>query len=74
MSDNCFDCKYHSSVDGMEACAYESGLMAHRIRCDRYTRSWSKWLSLKLTVALFIFLILYVIIAPILLLLGVVKV
>ena len=74
MSDDCYDCKYHSNVDGLDACAYESGMMARRSRCDRYTRSWSKWLSFKLAVAMFIFLILYVIIVPILLLIGVVRV
>ena len=44
MSDFCFDCKYSSTVNSMQACAWDSGLVNARRKCDRYERSWSKFI------------------------------
>ena len=40
MSDYCFDCKYSSSVNNMQSCAWKSGLASAYRKCEHYERSW----------------------------------
>ena len=40
MSERCFDCKYCNVVNGMQSCAWESGLRSSYPRCERYERDW----------------------------------
>lgn len=47
MTDKCIYCKYYSSVDGLDACAYESNLVANRDICDNYIKSWSTYIVLN---------------------------
>lgn len=45
MSNNyCSDCVYSYSVNGMQACVWDEGLMNRRKKCDRYKKSWGKTL------------------------------
>lgn len=40
MNDFCTDCKYHSSVGGMSACAWKSGLASNYRKCEHYEKDW----------------------------------
>ena len=57
MDDSCIYCKYHSSVDGLDACAYKSGLVANRHTCESYTKSWSTYIALNLGFVMFLIII-----------------
>lgn len=70
MTDKCIYCKYHSSVDGMDACAYKSGLVANRHICDSYTKSWSTYIGLNVAIVFFVMMLFGLPIYCILLLLG----
>ena len=72
MMDKCVYCKYHSSVDGLDACAYKSGLVANRHVCDSYTKSWSTYIGLNLGIAFFVIILIGLPIYLILSLLGVI--
>ena len=52
-NDYCFDCVYSSCVNGMQACAWDDGLMNRRKKCDRYKKSWQKVLIPYLMVFIF---------------------
>lgn len=40
MKERCFDCKYCSVVEGMQSCAWHSGLRSAYPKCERYKRDW----------------------------------
>lgn len=72
MTDKCIYCKYHSSVDGLDACAYKAGLVANRHICNNYTKSWSTYIGLNVATVFFIMMLFGLPIYWILLLLGVI--
>lgn len=72
MTDRCIYCKYHSSVDGLDACAYKSDLVANRQICDDYTKSWSTYIGLNVGFVFFVMMFFGFPIYCILLLLGVI--
>lgn len=43
-NDYCFDCVYSCSVNGMQGCVWDDGLMNRRKKCDWYKKSWQKTL------------------------------
>lgn len=57
MTDKCIYCKYHSSVDGLDACAYKSGLVANRQICDNYTKSWSTYIGLNVAFVFYVMIL-----------------
>lgn len=65
MTDFCFDCKYSSTVNNMQACAWDSGLVNTRRKCDRYERSWSKFILPYMALFTIIFLFVRIFIAAI---------
>lgn len=61
MSERCFDCKYCNVIDGMQSCAWESGLRSSYTKCERYERDWGS------TIMTFMMFVVIFIILPILL-------
>ena len=36
--ESCFDCKYCNVIDGMQSCAWKSGLRSSYRKCEKYKR------------------------------------
>lgn len=62
-NDYCFDCVYSSRVNGMQACAWDDGLMNRRKKCDRYKKSWGKTLRPIVTFLLGCYVVISVLLA-----------
>ena len=61
MTEHCFDCKYCNVVNGMQSCAWHSGLSSSYSKCERYEKDWSS------TIMTFMMFVVIFIILPIIL-------
>jgi len=62
MSKYCFDCKYSSSANHMQSCAWKSGLASAYRKCEKYERDWGKTLTPFVFIGGFLILIIRIII------------